>query len=667
MKSKALYIFIISMLFSVSVFAQTSAEKDPLLESLRSKSDMVRLDTLLKMCWKFRARNTEKALKYGKIALKIADKHHLYEKKAQSYNYIGVIYRNMSEYDSSFFNYKRALNNAVIVNDSIQIAYSFNNIGGYYGYKEKYFLALKNIFQAREIFEKLHNLRGIAFTDIQAGLWFSQLKLYDKAEKYFVETIQIRRKIHDEFGIYVAQGRLAYIYFNQKLYDKALSYYILTLNKFIDLDNPFGIENAYSGLGGVAYYQERYGQALAYLLKALNLAEKINFKIGIVINYNRLGLVYHALNEDDKAFAVLQKSENIAKKIQYYDGLIELYHNYMVILSHSNPDKAIDYAKKYVELREKRSVEESRKRIEELQTILDAGKIIKNNQQLKSDLSHSRTLLTIFIFIGFLFSFFFVIILLQNKKVKQKEKELTVALEEKNKLFSIVAHDLKNPFSTLLGYTDLILTDFNNYDKNDLHEAISTLRGSSQKLLDMVENILTWARSQTGTIKVQKAVYPLNSIILKTVSYFTQSANSKNIDLKVNFDNQPHCYCDEDLFSTALRNLINNCLKFTSSGGQITVSTKIDKTNNNAMVIVADTGIGMTEEEVKNLWNVNKVSGVGTAGEKGTGLGLILVKESVELNSGTLRVESEKGLGTEIVFTVPLTESKSKEEEPHTA
>jgi signal transduction histidine kinase len=367
---------------------------------------------------------------------------------------------------------------------------------------------------------------------------------------------------------------------------------------------------------------------------------------------------------DDKALQELKRSENIANKIRYYDGLMEAYHNYMIVLSKTDHDRVIDYAEKYVSLREKRSVEESRKRIEELQTILDAGNIIKKNEQLKNDLSYSKTLLTIFVLIGILFFFFFVIILLQNRKVKQKEKELTAALDEKNKLFSIVAHDLKNPFSTLLGYTDLILTDFNNYDKNDLREAISTLRGSSQKLLDMVENILTWARSQTGKIKVQKGVHPLNSIILKTVSYFTQSANSKNIDLKVNFDGQPHCYCDEGLFSTVLRNLINNGIKFTSSGGQIIVSTKMDKANSNAIVIVADTGVGMTEEEVKNLWKVNKASGVGTSGEKGTGLGLILVKESVELNGGTISVESEKGLGTEFVFTVPLAESESKEESP---
>ncbi len=662
MKSRYVYIFLITLLLCVSAFAQTSSEKETFLESIRSKPDYVQLDTLLKMTWKLRARDSKEALKYGKLALQIATKYKRYSKIAEAYNYIGVIYRNLVEYDSSISSYKLALKNAELANDSIQIAYSYNNIGGYYGIRDKFFLALKNVFQAREIFDKLQNLRGIAFVDIQAGVWFTKLGFYDKAEKYFIEAIQIRKKLHDNFGLYVAQALLANVYVEQKLYDKALNNYMLVLDKFINVGDTWGIKTCYSGIGQVAYYQYRYGQALNYLLKALHLSEKLNDKVSIVDNCNRLGLVYHALKQDKKALSELKRSETIAKKIRYTGGLLEAYHNYMIVYGKDHPDKVIDYAEKFVSLKKKQSVEESNRRIEELQTILDANKIIQNNIQLKNDLAYSRSMLTLFILIIILFIFFFVIILLQNRRVKQKEKELSTALDEKNKLFSIVAHDLKNPFSTLLGYTDLLLTDFDSYDKDDMREALATLRGSSQKLLDMVENILTWARSQTGKIKVEKGVHQLNSIILKTVSYFTQSANSKKIDLKVNFEGKPNCYCDEGLFSTALRNLINNCLKFTPSGGQIIISTKIDKANKTALIIVADTGIGMTKEEMENLWKVNKASGIGTAGEKGTGLGLILVKETVELNGGTIKVESEKGLGTEFVFTVPIVESENQEE-----
>ncbi len=660
-------VFLIIVLFFAFLNSQIvfPSQNDSLLQSLKKLPKKEQLNILLKNTWKLRTKNSFLALKYGKAAIKLAKEKKDFSKLAEANSFLGVIYRNISKYDSSIVFYNKALKYAQIANDSTQLAYAYNNIGGYNGYKHRYFLALENVFYAKNIFKKINNLRGMAYCNIQAGLWFTILGVYNKAEKYLIEAMQIRQHLNDKFGITVAQSLLADLYYKEGLYDKAQSLYYLTLRKYQKFGDMKGIGASYGGLGGIAYFQYRYGEALAYRLKSLKIFKKLSYKIGIVLNYNGLGVIYNALGKYPKALEYEKKAERQAEEIDYKEGLLKVYKNLILIYKNYDLSKVSDYAIKFVNLQKEISNNEMKTRAEELEKFIESQEILKKNLYLTNALQKSKAIIITGLIIGIVIVFLFIMVYIEYRKRKQKEKELEAALNEKNKLFSIVAHDLKNPFTSILGYSDLVLSDFDNFEKEDLREAFANMRSSSQKLLNMVENILTWARSQSGKLKVHKDKYDLNTLLFKVTSYFTQSAQAKNIDIKLQFEGKPVCYCDKDLFSTAVRNLFNNSIKFTSPGGKIIVSTHIDRESAMAIVIVADTGLGMTEEQLKKVWDVNKESGIGTMGEKGTSLGLVLVKEAVELNGGTISVESEKNVGTEFVFTVPIVnaaEDKSDEE-----
>ncbi len=639
-----------------------SSQDDSLLSSIKNKSETEQLKILLKNTWALRTKNPMLAMKYGKDAIKIARKNKLYSKLAEANSYVGVIYRNINKYDSSIVFYEKSLKYARIANDSTQLAYAYNNIGGYNGYKHRYFLALENVFHAKKIFKKINNLRGAAFCDIQAGLWFTILGVYDKAENYLVEAIQIRQHLNDAFGITVAQSLLADLYYKKGLYDKAKSFYLLTLRKYKKFGDLKGIGASYGGLGGVAFYQFRYGEALAYRLKSVAIFKRLDYKIGLVLNYNGLALIYDAINKHFQSLEYEKDAISIAESIDYKEGLLHAYKNLIVIYKNYDLNKVYEYAIKFADLQREISIMDMKIRADELYKMIAADEISAKNLLLSAELKRSREIIFMGVTVGIVLAFLFILLYFETRKRKQKEKELQIALDEKNKLFSIVAHDLKNPFTSILGYTDLVLSEFDSFEKEDLKSAFANMRSSTQKLLNMVENILTWARSQSGKIKVNKEKYDLNSLLLNVASYYTQSAQAKDLDIKMQFEGKPICYCDKDLFSTAVRNLFNNCIKFTNPGDKIIVSTRLDKEKGIVKIIIADTGIGMTDEQLRKVWDVNKESGVGTMGEKGTSLGLVLVKEAVELNGGTITVESEKNVGTEFVFTVPIINGANEED-----
>ncbi len=637
-------------------FAHTAiwANSDSLNVNYTNNSETKLLKSFLKKTWKLRANNPRLALSYGTKAIAIAKKKHLTADLAKAYNYIGVIYRNISEYDSSFIFYNKALRTATEINDSVQIAYAYNNIGGYYGYKQYFFLALKNIFIARKIFKRINNLSGLAFADVQAGLWFSILNLNKKAEKYLIEAFQIRRKLNYKFGITIVRALLADLYYKMGMYEKAGRFYRLLVDEFKEYNDVKGMGTAFGGMGGVAYHQLRYSEALNYRLQALKYLNKVSYKLGLIFNYNGLGLIYNALQQPKKAIEYEKLAIDLSLKINDKPGLATAYKNLMLIYKDLDNTKVYEYALKYSDIKDEIVHNDLNIRVEELNSLISSNELSEQNLELQRQLKLSRVIIYAGVAGGAIFLLLLILISIEFKKRRDKEEQLREALAEKNKLFSIVAHDLKNPFSSLLGFTDMILSDFNSFEKEDLRDVLANIRGSSLKLLGMVENILTWARAQTGKIKVKRAKYNLNSLLLETTSFFTQTADSKNISIKVQFEGKPVCFIDKDLFSTAVRNLISNSLKFTNPGGEIIISTRLNKEEGVALVIISDTGVGMTDEQLEHIWDVNKESGVGTSGEKGTSLGLILVKEAVKANGGTISVESQVGLGTEFVFTVPL-------------
>jgi len=238
----------------------------------------------------------------------------------------------------------------------------------------------------------------------------------------------------------------------------------------------------------------------------------------------------------------------------------------------------------------------------------------------------------------------------------EREKELQKLNATKDKFFSIISHDLKNPFNAILGFSQMLLKKHNDYDSEKREKMLESVNSSAKSAYKLLENLLTWSRSQSGTIKHSPEELNLKTVLFETMFNLKGQADKKQIIVVDDISEDDFIFADANMTTTILRNLISNAIKYTNKGGKIIISSEKQENSNFLLVSVKDDGIGIPENEIDNLFRIDKnTSTAGTENESGTGLGLILCKEFVEKNGGKIWVESELEQGSEFKFTMPQT------------
>lgn len=238
------------------------------------------------------------------------------------------------------------------------------------------------------------------------------------------------------------------------------------------------------------------------------------------------------------------------------------------------------------------------------------------------------------------------------EEINEQKKELEDLNATKDKFFSIVAHDLRSPVSALAGFSQMLANNGNRLSPEKITAYSEELNKSAKNTLSLIENLLTWASTQMNKVDHTPELIDTEDIISQTISQLDTVATSKKISLEKSLEPDLKIFADKDHLTLVLRNLISNALKFTNEGGTVTVSTK-NVDDSKVEISVADTGIGMGIEKLTTLFSIGSAQSTsGTAGEKGTGLGLILCKEFIEKNGGKIEVASLKGMGT--TFTITL-------------
>lgn len=233
------------------------------------------------------------------------------------------------------------------------------------------------------------------------------------------------------------------------------------------------------------------------------------------------------------------------------------------------------------------------------------------------------------------------------------KEELEKLNQEKNKFFSIIAHDLRSPFTSLLGFTALLEQRVSQLSPEKIKEYAETINASATRVFKLLENLLEWSRLQMDRIEFVPDIIKMSEATGKTLEVLGPVAAEKNITLSAD-DHAPNAYADPYMVDAVIRNLVSNAIKFTPEGGTITIRYDVTQMGH-ARTNITDTGLGMSKETVKKLFNLaDNVTTVGTDGEKGTGLGLLLCKELVERNNGQLFVKSELGKGSTFSFTLPM-------------
>jgi signal transduction histidine kinase len=241
----------------------------------------------------------------------------------------------------------------------------------------------------------------------------------------------------------------------------------------------------------------------------------------------------------------------------------------------------------------------------------------------------------------------------QNLQLQKYANELSQINKEKDLFVSILVHDLKNPFHAILGFSDLLLINLKNYDKEKIEKHLKLINEVSSQTYHLLEDLILWSKSQAGRIPFQPQKVVLSEICNEVVGILNYQSLAKQIKITILNVEQINIMADVNMLKTILRNLVSNAIKFTNQNGEIKISAEKDKTH--TTIIVSDNGVGIDEKTQSKLFiSQQTYSTKGTASEKGTGLGLLLCMNFVENHGGKIWVESEVGKGSDFKFTMPL-------------
>lgn len=239
-------------------------------------------------------------------------------------------------------------------------------------------------------------------------------------------------------------------------------------------------------------------------------------------------------------------------------------------------------------------------------------------------------------------------------KLKESKKRLEDVNTQKDRFFSIISHDLRGPFDNVVALSNMLSDGITSYSKEELTQLAHHLEQASSSSKELLENLLTWSKTQLNGAVINKSSINLNEAASVNVYLLTQIALQKQITLVVDLDTKLMIHADVEMIKTVIRNLMSNAIKYSHKGEMVKVYTR-NKTDNTIEIVVEDSGIGISKDRITNVFNLDsKETTLGTNNETGTGLGLIICKDFVELNGGEIGIESQVDVGTKIFFSIPL-------------
>lgn len=240
-----------------------------------------------------------------------------------------------------------------------------------------------------------------------------------------------------------------------------------------------------------------------------------------------------------------------------------------------------------------------------------------------------------------------------EKELLESEARLIEANTTKDRFFSIIGHDLKSPFNSIVGFSEILMNQISKKNYNEVENYAKIILDSSKRAMNLLTNLLEWSRTQTGKIKFNPEYFEFTSTINNVVDLLNDSAQQKSIHILTKLPQTLNIVADEAMIKTILRNLLTNAIKFTNPGGEVKISLEIK--SKELIVSVADNGVGIKKEDLSNLFRIDfSYSTLGTNKETGTGLGLLLCKEFIEMHNGTIWAESNELAGSKFNFSIPL-------------
>jgi len=549
----------------------------------------------------------------------------------------------------------RALKIAEEAKDSIQLGYSYTDIGVIYLKRYNLNLATENVIHALRIFEAIHHLDGMAFTNLTMGTIFVTQKNYEKALLYYRDALNIRELQHNQNEKARTLNNIAEAYFLMGKYDEALQAY-QNLEKICRENSDVrGLGDCWVGIGRIYGVKNDNPIAIEYFKKALKNFQKLDYKEEIIIADQNLGLAYTKLNNQSLGYSLIKEALALSQKINSPKLISESLRFTAEFYELTNRfDSALVYLKQHQALKDSIDESENFSKLASIETLYQSEKTERENRILLQDVDgQKKQMYFLFIIILLILVLAFVFVR-KNKRLEIINSELKELHAMKDTFFRIIAHDLRAPFNTIFGLTDLLLEDYQSLSEDEKHQFIEHIASASKQSYQLLENLLLWARTNTGRMEFNPKAHQLKTLVDETIDLLEPTAQNKKIQLLSDVPESIKITVDAEMLKTVLRNLISNSIKFSNEKeGVIKITTA--KVGNNIRVEISDNGIGMPEKIQQNLFRIDKTtSTVGTNGEKGTGLGLLLCKEFIQKHGGSISVDSELNHGTKFIIALPV-------------
>lgn len=556
-------------------------------------------------------------------------------------------------------------------------AYAYRNLSNLYTINDIYFLGMDYIQKAMLIFENQNDSSGIADSYISLGHIYRRLHNIDNEIKYFKNAFDIfsRLKIQARTGI--AAHNLGETYYNSGDFQqsKKLTLYAIEINKSIQQTSV--LSSCYKVLGFLELSENKYLKAEEYFLNALEISKQLgkeSQKAATLESMIKLAEMYHVQGKHTEELSLLNEAVEFSKTYNQTSYLPKIY-NLMILhyLDDNNHKLAQKYLIEYkfiTDSIDSYKLKDKTNLVNQLIYLHSLEKDKRNLEQTEALQKESIIRRNLLLIVTLFFSIILIWVLLkiihvnnkikkanqslinQNDIIKNQNHQLEVLVATKDKLFSIIAHDLRSPFNSILGFSDLLIENLKELSIEQINHHVQLINKNAQSTLDLLDKLLDWARNQTGQINFKPEKLNLNFHIQGVIASLDSSAQLKNITLEYDSFQEMEIYADKNMLTTIVRNLIQNSIKFTQPKGEVKIATS--KKQNSVEISISDNGIGMSKEIIDNLFCIGKNDPkLGTINEKGSGLGLLLCKEFVEKHKGKIWIESQEGKGSTFTFIIP--------------
>lgn len=679
---------ILLLLFTLPCVSQTT-KVDKLLPKLKENlQDTTRLRVLRELTSAYSSVDQDKKYYYAKKYKTLAERLKIDTLVVEALIDMGGAHAIQSHMDSALFYFTKGKEKAEAINYQGGVARGIASIGYVYDKIDKESLSIEMYSRALAIYRKVKNKKGINQCLINIGGLYFDLTEYEMSEKYFKQAYEGNLEIGNESGTASALFSLGGASKRLNKRDKAYEYYIESLaisEKIGDLNR---IALARWGLGTIDNERGDFKKAL----KNLEVARENNL---VIKNYYQesavvlsMATAYLGLNDIDKAYSLTQNSYDTGKRIESKNSRLEALKVFIKIATkEKNFKKAFNFQTHYFALLDSLTEEADSKHLmisdinrvrNENEVLAKDNKVIaKENTDYLNTIVITSTLLFLLIVLLFLFYYRYKEKQATNKLLqKQKEEiakinyELEALNEEvnvqmrlatsqnheleqlnkvKNKFFSIVSHDLRSPLANLKMLFSLYREG--ELTETELGAILAKLEDTIYTTAAFLDNLLEWSKSQLDGIQVKPADFALGKVVLENLQMMDSAIKTKGLIVENNVAKNIQIFADQNMIHVVVRNLISNCIKFCKEGDKIIIDAV--KKDDKIILSIKDTGPGMNQANLENLFSLEYTVTTGTSGEKGHHIGLILCKDMVEQNKGKITVDSKSGEGTTFYVTLP--------------